>query len=376
MIKTNSYIFIEHPFVEHENYHKEGETIVLNIGNNVYSFITQSFPSLERVNNCKKLFNTELAGVIECRNVKFFIQEAGNVSYLDISVEGKSNKEIINCLEHIQYILLSSGIRHYYVDIVSFDSISEYYCNLMMKKLNTLERNLRKLLLNIYVLNFGENYYQSTMTNSMQSKIKALIGSSTSDEQIKEIKEQYNVQKKQAELIARLQQFFYSFEFADIGIFLFEPRVTNLDIEARNAFLSKHDNLSNLSDQELREAFSRFSAKSDWDRFFSNKIQIKDIDKVFEEIRKYRNTVAHFKFFNKVDYAKCNKLVNRLNKSILEAIRITEEVDFSKKNSDMIRDAIAGVADRIQNMIAPLADIRVILIKNMEAVIDSISKIY
>ena len=90
----------------------------------------------------------------------------------------------------------------------------------MVVKLNKLERNLRKLLFNIYILNFGENYYQATMSSDLQNKIKKLINSATTKEQKDRIKSAYNVNSKEAESIARLQQFFYSFELADMQSFL------------------------------------------------------------------------------------------------------------------------------------------------------------
>lgn len=55
-------------------------------------------------------------------------------------------------------MLLASGVRDEYVDIISYDAISEFYCNKILPKLNTLERNLRKLLFNIYIVNFGKEF--------------------------------------------------------------------------------------------------------------------------------------------------------------------------------------------------------------------------
>ena len=66
--------------------------------------------------------------------------------------------------------------------IVSYDSVSEYYCNKAYPKLNKLERNLRKLLFNTYTVNFGVDYYQKTVSPDLQKKIKGVIQAKGNEE--------------------------------------------------------------------------------------------------------------------------------------------------------------------------------------------------
>lgn len=347
MTLQNSYIFLGNPYKKEEK--KEKRTpdgaIILEIGKNVYSYLSAAFPNLTKNKENSNLFRHEYGCSVQigtgCCEVKFIINEVIDITYLDVVAEGKTKAQIIKCLEQVQDTLLSSGVRENYIDIVSYDAISEYYCNKILPKLNALERNLRKLLFNIYIVNFGREYYQATISKELQDKIKGVIKAKGSEE------------KKEIE---RLQQFFYSFEFNDIQKLLFAPSWTDIDEQAKNSFLEKHNDLSKLSDEELREAFSKFTPKSDWERFFSSKIDIADIEDMIEKIRQHRNHIAHFKFFYNEAYAESNRLISQLNSAVLNAIKLTEDKDFAEKSAEHIANAMSNVLRRFSEMQQKIGD--------------------
>lgn len=371
----NSYIFLKNPYRKEEKAGNRSEdgTVALNVGKNLFSYIKTSFPTIAKVDGYggfyRKKYSADLQfGKVTCK-VDFIITEVVDTKYLDVVVKGNTKAQIVKCLENIQYTLLASGVRERYIDIISYDAVSEYYCNKIYPKLNTLERNLRKLLFNIYIVNFGRDYYKATVGEELQGKIKGVINTDSNQGGKDQIKAEYKTNtKKEAEEIERLQRFFYSFEYNDIQKLLFTPSWTSADEAEKAKFLGEHADLSKLTDEELRVAFSKYVPRSDWERFFSNKINISDIRDLIEQIRLYRNRVAHFKFFYKAEYDECNKLVNRLNSAIVKAIKITEDKDFADKNaetlSEALKDVLAGFASftkslaemaqkTISNVIAP-----------------------
>ena len=108
----------------------------------------------------------------------------------------------------------------------------------------------------------------------MQGKIKGVIKVDSSKEEKSSIKACYKAKnQKEAEEIERLQRFFYSFEYHDIQKLLFTQSWTSSDETEKNKFLETHTDLSKLSDEELRNAFSKYTPKSDWERFFNSKIK-------------------------------------------------------------------------------------------------------
>lgn len=343
----SSYIFLGNPYGQKE---KSDNLSVIIVKNRLPNYIYKAFPNVIKVadynNFYKNKYTVDLQYNNAIFNVEFIATEVISTYYLDVVVTGRIKYQIVKCLEYIQNTLLNSGVRERYIDIISYDAVSEYYCNKIYPKLNLLERNLRKLLFNIYIVNFGKDYYRATIDTDLQVKIKKVINVDSKKEENNHIKSQYKATtKKETEEIERLQRFFYSFEYNDIQKLLFTPSWTNTDETEKSKFLKKHKDLSALSDEQLREAFSKYIPKSDWERFFSNKINISDIEDLIEQIRLFRNSVAHFKFFYKADYDKCNKLANSLNSAITKAIQITEEKDFAEKNSEKLSVALQGLVD-------------------------------
>lgn len=369
---TNSYIFLKNPYSKEDptRHRSKDGTITLTFRDNLFNYIEKSFATITKVDCSENFYHKKYVGDITYDNIickaEFFVTEVVDTMYLDISVTGKTKIQTIKCLEFIQETLLSSGVREIYIDIVSYDAISEYYCNKIYPKLNTLERNLRKLLYNIYIVNFGRDYYRTTINEDLQNKIKSVIGSDSNKEEKEQIKNDYKIAtRKDAEEINRLQRFFYSLEYSDIQKLLFTPSWTIADESAKNKFLNKHDNLSHLSDKELREAFSKYVPRSDWDRFFSNKINLSGIRDLIEQIRLFRNSVAHFKFFYKSEYYGCDKLVKQLNTAIIKAIRITEDEDFSKKNAEYLSESVITITESFKSYSNLFAEMAQHLIANL-----------
>lgn len=330
----NSYIFIPNPYKKEEPLkNKSDGGIHIDFSHNFFSYFKSIFPAAKKMPEDDKYFTSRYSYVIELNGtnleVAFLIHEVVETYYLDVIIVGKNKIKIIEGLERIQTVLEKSEISHDYIEIISFDAISEYYCNKIYPKLNELERNLRKLLFNIYVVNFGRAYYQTTISDDLQSKVKSVIQAKGNDE------------KKETE---RLQKFFYSMEFVDIQQMLFVPRWAQIDQEAKDTFLRSHSDLTKLTDRELREAFSEIAPKSDWERFFADKMDADIIRLLIDEIRQNRNNIAHCKFFYREEYLSCSGVMNKFNKAILLAIAKTADKDFSEKNGEGIKSALAGFA--------------------------------
>lgn len=349
----SSYILLKNPYVRVKTAddHSENRAAALAANKTLDSLIKASFPKIVRVDNrgsfYKRKYTTDLpCGSVTCR-VEFIITEVVDTKYLDIVAMGSSKKQIAECMEDIQQKFFSSCVRERYIDIISYDAVSEYYCNKIYPKLNTLERNLRKLLFNIYIVNFGMDYYKATIDEELQNKAKQVVNRDSRKEEREHIKEEYTATtRKEVEEIERLQRIFYSLDYGDIQSLLFTPRETSTDEAENFAFGNEHKDFSDLPEGKLSETSSRYVLRSDWECFFSSKIQISDIKESFEQIRLCRNSVAHCKFFYKEEYDKCNILVNRLNAAIIKAIRITEDKDFANKNAESLSKALDVFSNR------------------------------
>lgn len=364
MTIENSYIFLYKDKTERKKHIKQdGNNIILNFPTSIEVYIQKSF-DISRAHENSYSYKNSFDVTLTINNNKFIVVfktfKVVENTYLNISVNGKTKFQSIKCLEYIHNTLLTSGLENEYITIVSYDSISEYYCNKLYPKLNGLERNLRKLLFNIYIVNFGKDYYEKTIDSSLQDKAKGIIRAKGNRESKRE---------------KNLKEFFYSLEFCDIQKLLFTPSWTKYDEEKKNEFLESNNNLSELSDNELRKAFLEFNSKSDWERFFKNKIDDRfDIENSIESVRLYRNNIAHCKFFSKSDYKTCNIILDKLNKTLLSAIAITEEKDFMDKNMESLKRSFSKVSETLLQLSKSITDSLTPIINQIQQITEPFNK--
>lgn len=337
MKKSSSYIIFDNP------YFKENKTKIENDSDKNKIIIDTDCP-LERLKNAFNLrgedsydlgiFNYLYPTSIKDCDVNIKVLEFNDATYIDVEVIGTSQSKIIDCLECFQDQLFTTNNDKKYIIITSYDYLSEYYCNKIYPKLNQLERNLRKLLFNTYTLYFGLRYYGPTINENIQNKSKGTMKASGGKE------------KKDIQFI---QEFFYSVDYHQIQEILFTKQWTEEDNKRKKEFLESHPNLSELSDEDLRKAFSNIEPKTDWERMFASKVDSKiNFDVLLNDIRNDRNKVAHCKIFKKEDYLKCLVNVKQLNSVIINAIKITETDDFSAKNREALFQAMDSLMIRAQ----------------------------
>lgn len=332
MKKSSSYIFFDNPYHEEKIVETEENVIVIDndcIRGRLIDAL-QLKADIIGLNFFKYSYNTK----INSSNVNIKVHEVTSATYIEVEVSAKTQSKIVDCLEHFQDILTEINKDNKYVVITSYDFVSEYYCNKMYPKLNELERNLRKLLFNTYTLNFGLKYYEPTIDKSIQNKSKSVIKAAGSKA------------KKELKFI---QEFPYSLDYNQVQELLFTKHWTKQDEKNKKDFLENNDDLSKLTDDELRKAYKSLEPKSEWDRLFANKVNSKiDFIQLFDAVRNDRNIVAHCKFFSKNDYNNCVKNVKRLNSEINKAIQITETHDFSAKNREQFDQSFARIKNSIE----------------------------
>ena len=108
----------------------------------------------------------------------------------------------------------NNSFDKYYVSIISYDYTSEYYCNKLFPFLNEFERKLRKVLFNVYTLNFNLNYYAATPSKELQDNIEK-----KSKQLNKELNRLNNDNVSTNDCLTKYG--FYSLDYSDIDKLLF-----------------------------------------------------------------------------------------------------------------------------------------------------------
>lgn len=353
----SSYIFLPNPYCEKPaQYEDEKGVIYVNLDRSLSSYLKKVFPDIKVKRNDDLFFEYTYSLIVgNLIEVTIITKNVGDSYYANVIAEGKTKATTIEALDYVHTVLYDNDIKKEYISIPSYDAVSEHYCNKLYPKLNKLERNLRKLMFNIYVLEFGKDYFKTTTTKEIQNEAK------------KKIKAKGNDNNKE---IQRIPLYLYSLEYSDIQKLLFDPRWTKVDNDNKNAFLDNHEDLSKLSDEELRAVINDISPKSDWERFFAEKFQGVDVEKDIETVRSIRNIVAHCKLLKKTEYETCNEIINKLNRALVNAITITEEKDFANKNAENLQRALSGFSSRIHEMMERLRETFLTLSKSTSTMFD------
>lgn len=130
--------------------------------------IKNYFSNIEKKENEKQYIYKHCYSISSHTNYLFNFYTKENDYYLDIYINSRINANIINDLEKINKIFCNDSTlnKNYYI-ILSYDKISEYYCNNLYPYLNEFERNLKNILFNIYILKYGYNYYNGIIPNKI-----------------------------------------------------------------------------------------------------------------------------------------------------------------------------------------------------------------
>lgn len=277
-----------------------------NIFNNIFKEVNKSYFSVE--------YNEEEHRI----NYRTYYENESNSFKLSISTNGDNDREA-ELLDYADKLIRKSQIRKDYNIIITYDGVSEYYANKIYRLLNKFERKLRELIYNILIKTFGTQWYDKTINEELDNKIK---------EASKKSNKSYLIENALQEMT-----------MYDMEMYLFNP-YKELDInkmidtgEINEEFINER------SKEEIANIMSKAIPKSLWERFFKEIIEIENIQEQLEEIRKYRNKVDHGKEFHKDDYFNCEEVVESVLNEIELALEEIKVKEFSVENVKVVYSA-------------------------------------
>lgn len=258
--------------------------------------------------------------------VNFELFKVAKDYYLNIGATASTRHKSVTVLENIDNKLFKPKARlteEYWI-FPSYDAISEYYCNKIYPKLAYFERSLRRLLFNLYILNYGESYQRKAIAPAITLSAERKIRNKKNKDEIS------------------LTQFFYLFEFSDYRRLLFTKEWLPIDQDEKDKFLRDNKKLRDLPEEKLLKFVENLGPKTGWERFFSER-NILDIEQYLEEIQERRNIVAHSKIFTKDAYLKTVSSLKILTETVISAIENTQQRDFPEKNSKALKATLEKI---------------------------------
>ena len=98
----------------------------------------------------------------------------------------------------------------------------------------------------------------------------------------------------------------------------------------------------------------QFETKSNWERYFADKIHIDDLETKWEKLYTYRNHVAHSKCIRKAEYQNALEIIEELQPAFDECLKVIGDVEITEAQSqavEKVANATIGVPSYLRSKI-------------------------
>lgn len=333
----------------------------------------QNYPSAQSI--FKEMFNL----VFEQVTINTFVYKIDNTPYtIDYKCSGVNDEIYYLSVSHnfrpsidakvlnLVTKCIQNGIhrKDFYI-FYAYDETSEYYCAKLAPRFGKFERLMREFIYVNLTISLKSQWFEQSFTEDLKNEIKAKLNNQNS----------------------LIEQALYEMTFAQLYDFLFvEYAYTSPNCVIYERLLPL--DLENTDKQTIIDAINTCKKVSLWDRYFlSSQMDLKDY---LNDMREYRNKVAHNKFITSEEYEKCTKNLKIINKQLSLAINnlysqvYSEETwsyigtllstAFSEffKNNSAIFDAVQQSLSTLGKIYSEISDS---LTKNFRQSISNINKI-
>lgn len=244
---------------------------------------------------------------------KFFIT-------LEYNDENQEFESIV--MEKVIKSMECKEINSIFYNIMAYDGVSEYYCNLAYPLINNLERILRKFIFIIVIKAHGSNWVEILVNDKDKGKIKENINKSKN----------YKISISEA---------LYAMDFDMMIRFLFSEDTRRIMKQV------PFDELETYSKETLLKHIKDIQLDSVWNIYFSE-FKIDDLHNTLNSIREHRNTVAHSKHFRLKSYNELKNLIENLIPQLELAINSTNYKIF---DIESLRTGISELTKTMQSII-------------------------
>ncbi len=198
------------------------------------------------------------------------------------------------------------------------DDISSEIANQLYPKINAVENLLRRYLIKFFFQRVGMAWWEVTATPKMIDKVK-------------------NRQRNRSNQFSYFVNSDIEFaDFDDLGLLIYKQSTGFNDPEAVIGRLGSITTLEEL--EELKSGL-----EGNYTKYFKTFFRDKNFEKLWKEMSKIRNKVAHQATFFQTELVKGRDLSNELTRIITEAENHIDEIVLSLKEKQAIHAAAAEI---------------------------------
>lgn len=268
-----------------------------------------------------------------------FQNEAFLYSLDSETVEYKNKKEIVfhfiisseknepEGLENIDGLLhrINSGYGNPFIINTIWDDVSIYYAKDLFPKIIETENLLRCVIYRFMIRIAGSAWYSSKAPADFKEAVKKTY--------------------KKNDVINELNsdQLHYA-DFIQLDKFFFEPYSIRPLSQELFSNLRKLDINSADDKNKLNDLIEAYESKSNWERYFSGKMEVQDLDKKWNELYNYRNAVAHTKRIRKKEADAAQALINELQAAFEICLNNMNQIELSEEEIKAVQELAVETA--------------------------------
>lgn len=258
---------------------------------------------------------------------------ASNEVVFHVSLEAKQENEEdqIEALECAEDVLrrVNGKYKAFLINTIR-DDISQYYGRKLFPKIVEAEGLLREIIYLFMLKNVGSKWLKEQSPEEVK---KAILNTA---------------EKNQSQGFYPDTDALIYADFITLGWFFFSkyPLKTNYQELVR-----KLKEKENLEQEKLTALIEQFESRSNWERYFADKITVEKLSEKWNQLYCYRNMVAHTKKIRKDDYKHATEILNEILPAFKNCLENMNSINMTEEESE----AVEAVAEQtIARKIVPI----------------------
>lgn len=253
-------------------------------------------------------------------NIVMYEVDVSKEIIFHLFLEAKQEKEedqveVLQCAETILR-RINDKIGCFQINTI-WDDVSMYYGRKMYAPIVEVESLLRSIIYIFMLKNVGSKWLKEQSPEEVKNDIKRTLH-----------KNKINDAYPDTDALV------YA-DFITLGKFFFAKYSLKTDYQQllqtlKTEEISRGETLNSLLEQ--------YESKSNWDRYFADKITVSDLPEKWSNLYEYRNMVAHTKKISKEDYQKAKKITDELRSAFLKCIELLNTINVTEQETDAIED--------------------------------------
>lgn len=240
------------------------------------------------------------------------------VFHLTFNAEQEKEEEQIDALECAESVLrrINEKVDVFRINTI-WDDVSMYYGRKLYPEIIEIEALLRKIIYLFMIKNVGSTWVKKQTPEAARKSIEKTMQKNQLDENSMDID---------------------VLTYADFG---------TLDVffSSKYSLKSDYDNLfkilkakSSFTSEEINALIEQYELKSNWERYFADKIHINSLSEKWSQLYNYRNKVAHTKKLFKSEYKKAKDIIDELKPAFIECLTKLNEINMTEEQSEAVED--------------------------------------